>query len=241
MKEGSRVESQRHSLREIANLLGYDEGQLSRILNPPIGKNKSDDTYKRLCIRISQIKQISDVADTLKWYKWIVATTTLLAVLFALLWLLPSQNKPVEASGNLLTITEMEAVINLHNDYVMSSLIAEGLLFNGAIKEGVYQEMELERQLNNLRERIQNTITKGRKNLKKARLYTPNGYELSVLLARFNKNDIEDNLMEIRTFLVNSQIPASVLEKEITRKMINIQNKNIMVFDSVATLATPPL
>jgi CTP-dependent riboflavin kinase len=247
MKEGSRVESMEYSLRDMAHQLGYDDSQLSRILNPPVGTEKSADTYRRLSQRLNLIKSAEEnerLIKTAEEHKSLVKNyrrLTLLLAGFTILLagcLFYSFSTVKTAETNHLTAEEMESLTDLYNDYIKASLVAEALLFNGAVKEGLYEQPEYSGQLNSLRERIQNTISEGRSNLKGVQLYTPNGYELSALFEKFNENKLDKNLADVIPFLLDKTIPSSALEKEIAEKMTNIQNRNKVVFDSVAALVS---
>lgn len=237
MKEGERVESAKLSLKEIATDLGYDEGQLSRILNPGHGKEKSDETYKRLTQRLTKNLEAEQGKKRHK------LTMTLFGVVGCLLLALASQfffkssAKTVEVERRL-NAEEANEMINLYNGFIRYQLINRGLVFNNYVREGIYKPDEIEQHTQDLQKEITALLFSTREQLGKVHLLTENRIELSTLLKKFNRNNVEENLAEVIPLLLNTQISSADIETAIRKRVEGIQTENRTVFDSIMSL--PP-
>lgn len=233
MKEGERVESAKLSLKGIAADLGYDEGQLSRILNPGHGKEKSDETYKRLTQRLTKNLEAEEGK------KRHTLTMTLVGVIGALLLALISQfffktSPPPETKAKVFTESELKAFLEIYHGYIEQSLITQGVNFNAELKEGVLDETDEETQIRSLRENIETIILKARDHVKAMNLQTPQGVELSAFFKRNENNQIDKNLADLLPLLLNESTPTTSIIQAILRKTDYVQQSNRTVFDSIA-------
>lgn len=233
MKKGERVESEKHSSRKIANELGYDEGQLSRILNPGHGKEKSDETYRRLAQRLKMNKE----AKRGKLFRALSIIFGIISLVLASQYFLGPNSTQVEVSSqNRLTASETSEMITLYNNYIQSQLINQGLVFNSQVKEGIYVPGEFDSHFENLAIEINNSLSNTRKLLAKIHLHTQNGIELSAMFENFNENNINSNLEGLIEVLVNKDISTSNLANIIASRVGYIQTRNAARFDSIAAL-----
>lgn len=235
LKEGNRVESSRYSLKEIASNLGYDEGQLSRILNPGHGKESSEDTYRRLSQRLEMNIAAEDNKGSNVW-KFVAA---ILAVLCAVLAFqnfaeTEEENPEILNPEKRLNGPELKAFLDIYQGFIEYRLVALGVGVNAELKEGIFDETGYEERINTLRDDIETIIVTARDRVKDINLYSPQGVELSAVFEENANNQIDSNLADVLPLLLNKSIPTSSLINVITNKTDHVQSSYRSILDSIA-------
>lgn len=235
LKKGERIELKNYSLKEVAADLGYDEGQLSRNLNPGHGKKKSDETYRRINHRL----KMNQAAKKAKLWKVLTTVFAFGCVVLGLLLITTNSSEPnpkIEIKERRLTKEEVAEITDLFNGYIRSQLVVRGLVFNSNFKEGIYKLDDIEEHAGLLESQVKDLLSGSRKQLGKAHLIAENGVELSSMYERFNRNNIDSNLSAILKVLIEPNISAAQIEEAIENRVKGIQRENVAVFDSIISL-----
>lgn len=232
-KEGSTIEYKSCSNESIAEELGADSGQFSRTLNPPIGKEKSEEAHRKYNTRLELILSNRSKSSQIKRLQ-MACGGILLMFIASLIWpLSPSKNLQTPSQPSLnLTLEEQRAIFDLYGGYVQYRLTLESLAFNSSVKDNLYQEDELKHQVGELAKRCDTGIEDARRIMRRTHLRNHNGILLANLYEKYSKhNKVDENLGDLIPLLTNKEVSVSEIINSITSKIQQIQHRNESEFE----------
>ena len=237
LKDSSRIEFTGNSLKNISKELGYDDGQISRTLNPPHGKEISDESYKRV---VQRLTIILENARLKKRESWILVTLALaLIVLLANGYSILKRNESSLASNNptikeyRLTKAERHTFTDMYGELIQYKIALEIAIFHTSLKEGKYKGKE-GYYLNELKGRIATIIEDTRKQLRRTNIRVENGKILSEIYKENSINNIGKGFAELKENLINTSISTSQLKDAVITKIEAIQTENGKLFDKAS-------
>lgn len=238
--DNERVGFKNYSSKQIAEILGYDNGQYSRMINPPIGTNFSNQVYKRLIQRLEILqsnqkltKQVELSESKIKNAKYLYTVFFSLGLFIAsgLFWLLNTDTSSAD-QRLVLKHSERNAINKLYLDNIKMKIALECVEFNHSVRNGIYQD-NLPHYLKEFSGSIPTLIEKTRNLLGISNLRAENGMKLIDLYAIYSFNEIDKNFLEVIPYLTNPQISVYDLVDLVSDKVSNVQFKNYKRLDSM--------
>lgn len=243
-KKSNRIVFANISNKKVAEELGYDEGYLSKAINPPEGKEISSNAYKKINQRLSLIIENEELKGKLKHsekqgnrenlLKWALVISCL--ALFISGWFniqnyqTPKNNN---SNSNLKLNTEQRnEVLTLYGEAIRYKLIIEGLIFSYSLREEIYKN-EPEHYGKELKAKLPTLIKPIRSVLKRTKLQAENGQNLSDFVEEHARNNFDENFKELLPALTNLSLPPRNLAAIIGINIERTQNKNFEHFDKI--------
>jgi len=237
LKDSPRVEFVNVTLKEIANELTYDTGQLSKILNPPSHQAPSDKIYRKVIQRLSLVVENKELKARLKaqahqqqpiaWKKPLLLLS--LAALLFYGWFTLNQptnsQQKLLATEHVLTKDQRIAVMELYAKTVQYEMTLEGLIYHYSLHKGLYDKDTSGHYLAELYDRLPIIIAKNRSLLKKTKLRTEDGSYLEEIASHNtdNENALPKIFEKLTPNLTNLKLSPNDVVNNVRRDIEGVQ------------------
>lgn len=241
----------RYKLNEIAKELGYSNSQFSRRINPNIGEEYKDDTYRDSIIRTKNVIQIRELRQQLETIKAeqkgktkkedafkslaLFLTAIIAFLLFQYVTYEPEPifvKVPAKNGECVLNQSQLNATVEWQKENIQRAVALECLLFNLGVKDSTLKNLEFEGE--QLQERTEQIILNAREKIKGMGLLLPNGMNLAdMFAATYSMDKMKENYKRILPFLKNPNAPYREIITRVTSEARKDQNISRITFDSI--------
>ena len=241
----------RYKLNEIAKELDYTNSQFSRRINPNLGEEYKEDTYRESIIRTKNVIQIRELKQQLETVKSeqkektskensfknlaliLAAIAAFIAFQYATYEPEPIIVKvPAKDGECVLNESQLNATIEWQKENIQRAVALECLLFNLGVKDQTFENVEFEGK--QLEERTEQIILNAREKIKEMGLLLPNGMNLANMFSEtYSMDKMKENYERILPFLKNPNAPYREIITRVTNEARKDQNISRVTFDSI--------
>lgn len=233
-----------HSSQQVAEELGYDAAQFSRLLSDARRGQLTDKACQRMTQRLMTVKESRQFAQKCKTLEeklnqevqkkkmayYAIGFLLLFGSISSIL-LLKAESKNSSKQEFILTKQQRNAVLNLYSELMQNELALEAVLFSIPLQKGAYDD-SLDYYFNQLQKSVEKIIAENRTLLEKTKCRAENGVYLCDIIDNMD-NETSVNIAQLKRTLTNSNLSPRYTSQIIKTQVDRIQNKHRSAIDSL--------